>query len=137
MSKGDLASRLDMNQSDLARTVTDLDRAGYVECARDPSDRRRIEVTLTQAGRCALTALNADIAAAESELLAPLTTDERECFALLLRRVHARLEHDRAGTALDVTAGRPRSPLGHGPSPIGNPVKTGRKPRAAAGGGTE
>ncbi|MFF4244416.1 MarR family winged helix-turn-helix transcriptional regulator [Streptomyces sp. NPDC001822] len=105
VSKGDLASRLDMNQSDLTRTVTDLDRAGYVECARDPSDRRRIEVTLTPAGRCALTALNADISAAESELLAPLTPDERERFSLLLRRVHAHIERDRAGTAPDVTPG--------------------------------
>ncbi|MFD6279436.1 MarR family winged helix-turn-helix transcriptional regulator [Streptomyces sp. NPDC060209] len=75
LSKGDLASRLDMNQSDLTRTVTDLDAAGYVECARDPSDRRRIEVALTPAGRCALAGLNTDVSATEADLLAPLTHD--------------------------------------------------------------
>ncbi|WP_329034791.1 MarR family transcriptional regulator [Streptomyces sp. NBC_00178] len=110
VSKGDLASRLDMNQSDLTRTVTDLERAGHVRCARDPSDRRRIEVTLTPAGRSTLTALNADVAAAESELLAPLDADDRERFALLLRRVHAHLEHDRAGTPSDVVPRAPASP---------------------------
>lgn len=51
LSKGDLASRLDMNQSDLTRTVTDLERAEHVTCTRDLSDRRRIEVALTAAGR--------------------------------------------------------------------------------------
>lgn len=96
LSKGDLASRLDMNQSDLTRTVTELDAAGYVECARDPSDRRRIEVALTPAGRCALARLNSGVSATEAELLAPLTRAERDLFASLLRRVHTHLERDRA-----------------------------------------
>ncbi|MFJ8976983.1 MarR family winged helix-turn-helix transcriptional regulator [Streptomyces sp. NPDC102282] len=97
LSKGDLATRLDMNQSDLTRTVTGLEAAGYVECARDPSDRRRIEVALTPAGRCALARLNSDVSATEAYLLAPLTGEERDLFASLLRRVHTHLEQDRAG----------------------------------------
>ncbi|MFJ8884814.1 MarR family winged helix-turn-helix transcriptional regulator [Streptomyces sp. NPDC102402] len=97
LSKGDLASRLDMNQSDLTRSVTDLDRAGYVECARDPSDRRRIEVALTSAGRRALARLNSGVSATEADLLAPLTREERDLFAALLRRVHTHLERGRAG----------------------------------------
>lgn len=99
LSKGDLATRLDMNQSDLTRTVTGLEAAGYVECARDPSDRRRIEVALTPAGRCALARLNSDVSATEAYLLAPLTGEERDVFASLLRRVHTHLERDRAGDA--------------------------------------
>ncbi|MFD9290864.1 MarR family winged helix-turn-helix transcriptional regulator [Streptomyces sp. NPDC060030] len=95
LSKGNLASRLDMNQSDLTRTVTDLAAAGYVECARDPSDRRRIEVTLTPAGGSALTRLDSDVSATEADLLAPLTHEERDRFAALLRRVHTHLEQDR------------------------------------------
>ncbi|MFE3516128.1 MarR family winged helix-turn-helix transcriptional regulator [Streptomyces sp. NPDC059166] len=97
LSKGDLATRLDMNQSDLTRTVTDLDAAGYVECARDASDRRRIEVALTPAGRAALTRLQADVTGTETELLAALDHEERERFTDLLRRVHGRLEEGRAG----------------------------------------
>nr|PPQ62681.1 transcriptional regulator [Streptomyces sp. QL37] len=110
LSKGDLASRLDMNQSDLTRTVTDLDAAGYVVCARDPSDRRRIEVALTAAGRCALARLDADVAATEAELLAPLSSEEREQFASLLRRVHSHLERDRAADGLTAPAPGPRAP---------------------------
>ncbi|MFF2732555.1 MarR family winged helix-turn-helix transcriptional regulator [Streptomyces sp. NPDC058008] len=106
LSKGDLASRLDMNQSDLTRTVNDLDSAGYVACARDPADRRRIEVALTPAGRHALGRLDSDVAAVETDLLAPLTHEERDRFAALLLRVHTHLERDRAGDGL--TAAEPR-----------------------------
>ncbi|MFE6933871.1 MarR family winged helix-turn-helix transcriptional regulator [Streptomyces sp. NPDC057699] len=95
LSKGDLAARLDMNQSDLTRTVTDLDAAGYVVCARDPSDRRRIEVSLTPEGGRALARLSADVSGTEADLLAPLAPEERELFASLLRRVHTHLERDR------------------------------------------
>ncbi|MFG2427505.1 MarR family winged helix-turn-helix transcriptional regulator [Streptomyces sp. NPDC048590] len=97
LSKGDLATRLDMNQSDLTRTVTDLDGAGYVECARDASDRRRIEVTLTPAGRHALARLQAEVSSTETELLSVLDHEERERFTALLRRVHVQLEEGRAG----------------------------------------
>ncbi|MFC9941681.1 MarR family winged helix-turn-helix transcriptional regulator [Streptomyces pratensis] len=100
LSKGELAARLDMNQSDLTRTVTDLDAAGYVECARDPSDRRRIEVALTPAGRCASAQLNTAVSSTEADLLAPLTDEERARFTSLLRRVHVHLEQDRAGNAI-------------------------------------
>ncbi|MEV7106313.1 MarR family winged helix-turn-helix transcriptional regulator [Streptomyces atroolivaceus] len=104
LSKGELASRLDMNQSDLTRTVTDLDAAGYVDCARDPSDRRRIEVALTPAGRRALARLNTDVSATEADLLAPLTHEERDRFSSLLRRVHTHLERERSGNGLAATA---------------------------------
>ncbi|MEU0149666.1 MarR family transcriptional regulator [Streptomyces sp. NPDC006288] len=111
LSKGDLASGLDMNQSDLTRSVNDLVRSGYVECARDPADRRRIEVALTAAGRCALSALDADVSATETELLAPLTREERERFGSLLRRVYTHLERGRYGAASDVTAAVPGTRL--------------------------
>ncbi|WP_330319599.1 MarR family winged helix-turn-helix transcriptional regulator [Streptomyces clavifer] len=92
-SKGDLASRLDMNQSDLARTVQDLDRAGHVVCTRDPADRRRIEVALTASGRSLLTRLNDDVHPIDEDLLAPLDATERAQFSSMLRRVHAHLGH--------------------------------------------
>lgn len=91
-SKGDLAARLDMNQSDLVKIVNDLDKSGYVVCARDPADRRRIEVTLTSEGSSALAYLNAGISAVDDDLLAPLTEPERDQLGSLLRRVHAHLE---------------------------------------------
>ncbi|MET8717636.1 MarR family transcriptional regulator [Streptomyces sp. NPDC004735] len=95
LSKGDLASRLGMNQSDLTRTVTDLERAEHVTCTRDPSDRRRIEVALTAAGRGALAQLDHEVSATEADLLSPLTREERDRFTSLLRRVHTHLEQGR------------------------------------------
>lgn len=95
LSKGDLASRLDMNQSDLTRTVTDLERAEHVTCTRDLSDRRRIEVALTAAGRGALARLDHEVSATEADLLSPLTREERDRFTSLLRRVHTHLEQGR------------------------------------------
>ncbi|MFJ4338354.1 MarR family winged helix-turn-helix transcriptional regulator [Streptomyces sp. NPDC088915] len=87
-----LAARLDMNASDLVRIVNDLVRTGYVECDRDPEDRRRVVVRLTSEGGSALAELGADVASADDELLAPLDAEERRLLSSLLRRVHAHLE---------------------------------------------
>ncbi|WP_432060896.1 MarR family winged helix-turn-helix transcriptional regulator [Streptomyces sp. S1] len=87
-----LAARLDMNASDLVRIVNDLVKTGYVDCARDPEDRRRIVVRLTPEGGSALAELGADIASADDEVLAPLDAEERRLLSALLRRVHTHLE---------------------------------------------
>ncbi|MGW3556867.1 MarR family winged helix-turn-helix transcriptional regulator [Streptomyces sp. NPDC000963] len=87
-----LAARLDMNASDLVRIVDDLVKTGYVECDRDPEDRRRVVVRLTPEGGSALAELGADVASADDELLAPLDAEERRLLSSLLRRVHAHLE---------------------------------------------
>ncbi|MEU1511127.1 MarR family winged helix-turn-helix transcriptional regulator [Streptomyces sp. NPDC005811] len=89
--KGVLAARLDMNASDLAKIVRDLDRAGHVECVRSPLDRRLVHVRLTPEGRTALTHLTTDIASTDDDLLTPLNATERDQLASLLRRVHTHL----------------------------------------------
>ncbi|MEU1405873.1 winged helix DNA-binding protein [Streptomyces sp. NPDC005728] len=89
--KSTLASRLDMNASDLVKIVNDLVKAGHAECLRQPGDRRRVYVRLTPEGRSALDLLNADIASADDDLLAPLSEEERDQLGSLLRRVHAHL----------------------------------------------
>ncbi|MFF9011808.1 winged helix DNA-binding protein [Streptomyces sp. NPDC014870] len=92
-----LAARLDMNASDLVKIVNDLVKTGHVDCGRDPADRRRVVVRLTPAGRAFLGALNAEIASTDDEVLAPLSTEERELLGSLLRRVHRHLEPAPAG----------------------------------------
>ncbi|MGW2204949.1 winged helix DNA-binding protein [Streptomyces sp. NPDC001774] len=87
-----LASRLDMNASDLVKIVNDLVRTGHVDCGRDPADRRRVVVRLTPEGRSFLDLLNADIASTDDDILAPLNAEERDQLASLLRRVHRHLE---------------------------------------------
>ncbi|MFD7325288.1 winged helix DNA-binding protein [Streptomyces sp. NPDC059875] len=92
-----LASRLDMNASDLVKIVNDLVRTGHVDCGRDPADRRRVVVRLTPAGRSFLARLSADIASTDDEVLAPLSEQERDLLASLLRRVHRHLDPTPAG----------------------------------------
>ncbi|MEU9999826.1 winged helix DNA-binding protein [Streptomyces sp. NPDC050848] len=92
-----LASRLDMNASDLVKIVNDLVKTGHLDCARDPADRRRVVVRLTAEGRSFLARLNADIASADDDILAPLSEEERDVLASLLRRVHRHLEPAPAG----------------------------------------
>ncbi|WP_435972712.1 MarR family winged helix-turn-helix transcriptional regulator [Streptomyces sp. Qhu_M48] len=92
-----LASRLDMNASDLVKIVNDLARVGQVDCVRDQTDRRRVVVRLTAEGRAYLAGLSAEIASTDDEILAPLDTAEREQLASLLRRVHHHLERPPAG----------------------------------------
>ncbi|WP_318210531.1 MarR family winged helix-turn-helix transcriptional regulator [Streptomyces sp. SJL17-1] len=87
-----LASRLDMNASDLVKIVNDLDRIGLVDCDRDQTDRRRVVVRLTTDGRSYLADLSAEIASTDDEILAPLDASERAQLGSLLRRVHSHLE---------------------------------------------
>ncbi|MFE9025559.1 MarR family winged helix-turn-helix transcriptional regulator [Streptomyces iakyrus] len=98
--KGVLAARLDMNASDLAKIVKDLADAGQVTCVRSRTDRRRVDVLITPAGRLALDHLSADIASADDDLLTPLSEAEREQLASLLRRVHA--HHEDTGPAAGI-----------------------------------
>ncbi|HTJ67764.1 MAG TPA: MarR family transcriptional regulator [Actinospica sp.] len=82
----DLAVRLGQDPSDIVKTLDDLAARGQIERTRDPADRRRSAVSLTDEGRRALADLLDESTAAEDELLAPLSPAERELLhALLLR----------------------------------------------------
>ncbi|MFH8713242.1 winged helix DNA-binding protein [Streptomyces zaomyceticus] len=113
-----LASRLDMNASDLVKIVNDLARIGQVDCVRDATDRRRVVVRLTPEGRTYLADLSAEIASTDDEILAPLDAGEREQLASLLRRVHSHLEpapagvvHERRGGGARITRPEPELPV--------------------------
>ncbi|HZD69430.1 MAG TPA: MarR family transcriptional regulator [Actinomycetes bacterium] len=83
----DIAERLRVDGSDMVAVLDDLEHAGYVTRARDPSDRRRHAVSITSSGRRALGRLDQRAAHADDTLLGPLTTTERELLHRLLRRV--------------------------------------------------
>ncbi|WP_030276803.1 MarR family winged helix-turn-helix transcriptional regulator [Streptomyces sp. NRRL B-24484] len=83
----DLAVRLSVDPSDIAKVVDELAAAGRVERSRDPADRRRIRVALTDAGRTALRELQDEAEAVQAEILAPLSAAERTRLHELLRRV--------------------------------------------------
>ncbi len=90
-----LAARLTIDRSDMVKLIDDLVAAGLVERARDVADRRRVTVTVSPAGRALLDRLQADAAAVQEEILAPLNARERARLAALLTRVH---DHLRSGS---------------------------------------
>jgi DNA-binding MarR family transcriptional regulator len=89
-SQAELGRRVSMDRSDLHGVLHHLQRAGLVARVRDKQDRRRNVVRLSPAGAQRLRELEARAAAAQDELLAPLSEDEqRELRRLLARLVEA------------------------------------------------
>ncbi|MFB7469911.1 MarR family winged helix-turn-helix transcriptional regulator [Kitasatospora sp. NPDC056184] len=87
----DLVRRLRVDPSDTAKVADRLAAGGYVERVRDAADRRRVLVTVTDAGRALLAELRAEAHAVQDEVLAPLSAAERQVLHDLLGRVHAQL----------------------------------------------
>ncbi|MEU8548160.1 MarR family winged helix-turn-helix transcriptional regulator [Streptomyces roseoverticillatus] len=87
----DLAQRLAIHPSDVAKVLEELGRLGQVARERDPADRRRMVVTLTEAGLVALARLRQDALEVQERVLAPLTAAEQEQLQALLLRVYAAL----------------------------------------------
>jgi DNA-binding MarR family transcriptional regulator len=84
----DLATRLSIDPSDLVKVLDDLSGAGQVDRTRSTADRRRIQVSLTPAGRTALAELLQQARAVQDEVLAPLAPAERAQLHQLLLRLH-------------------------------------------------
>ncbi|WP_330242048.1 MarR family winged helix-turn-helix transcriptional regulator [Streptomyces sp. NBC_00525] len=84
----ELATRLSIDRSDVVKIVDGLGGVDLVERARDTTDRRRVTVTVTPAGRALLESLEAEALAVQEEVLAPLNSRERAQLTALLRRVH-------------------------------------------------
>ncbi|ONH32528.1 hypothetical protein BL254_21715 [Protofrankia sp. BMG5.30] len=86
-SQASLGRRCGFDRSDVAEMINELAEAGHVERTQDPSDRRRNIIQITDAGRIHLERLTATLDAAQQELVAPLSADERADLARLLGRV--------------------------------------------------
>lgn len=85
----DLAERLTIHPSDVAKVVDELEAAGQVERARDERDRRRITVRITRTGRTALRSLDREAGRVGAEILAPLDPTERAQLHAMLERLFA------------------------------------------------
>jgi DNA-binding MarR family transcriptional regulator len=91
----DLSARLRIDPSDLVSVLDDLERGGLVRRDRDPTDRRRYAVTLTQDGRERLAERLAASRRMEDRLFAGLTEPEKAQLHRLLLRVYAHLDPER------------------------------------------
>jgi len=89
-AQAEIGRRLGIDPSDMVAILNDLEHAGYVSRARDPEDRRRNSVTITDAGSQALVWFDTAIAAAQDEMLSALSAAERDQLIGLLERIVAR-----------------------------------------------
>ncbi|MEU4130585.1 MarR family winged helix-turn-helix transcriptional regulator [Streptomyces wuyuanensis] len=87
MSQQALAAALSVDPSVMVAILNDLESARLVERRRDPSDRRRHIVAITEAGRRQLARAQEAVAEVEQGLFADLTPDEVAALRGLLARV--------------------------------------------------
>ncbi|GAA2699949.1 MarR family winged helix-turn-helix transcriptional regulator [Actinoplanes palleronii] len=88
-SQAALGRRTGIHLSDLVGALNELETGGFVGRSPDPADRRRNVITVTTAGRERARELGERAAAIQDDLFAPLTADERDQLAGLLRKVLA------------------------------------------------
>jgi DNA-binding MarR family transcriptional regulator len=86
-SQGPLADRLCLDRSDLVSFLDELEERGLVVRTADTTDRRRKIVALTPAGEQLLGGLDQLVFAADEELLAGLSAEERATLVRLLQRI--------------------------------------------------
>ncbi|MEU8801810.1 MarR family transcriptional regulator [Spirillospora sp. NPDC048819] len=92
LSQREVAGRLSMDAGDLVGIVDALEEAGHVERRRDPGDRRRYALEITEDGRVFLSeCLDARLRLNEM-LFEPLSPDERRLFKEMILRILA--HHD-------------------------------------------
>jgi DNA-binding MarR family transcriptional regulator len=93
----ELCETLMLDANNCVLLLNELEEAGWMERRRDPTDRRRHVVELTEAGRAALARAREAQGALEDEILAGLEPAEREQLRELLRKALTHLhERDRA-----------------------------------------
>lgn len=84
-----IAETLGMDRTTVTYLVDELEKRGWLVRERDPADRRAHVVSLTAAGRQALTAIKPTVLEAKKELLTPLSEDEQDQLCDLLTRLAA------------------------------------------------
>jgi DNA-binding MarR family transcriptional regulator len=87
LSQQELGTALGINPSNLVGLLDALEADGLVVRPRDPADRRRHIVALTAEGERRLAEAKRAVAAAEHDLLAPLTEVERVRLKGVLERL--------------------------------------------------
>jgi DNA-binding MarR family transcriptional regulator len=90
MSQQELCTAVHMDPNNCVLMLNELEAMGFVERRRDPADRRRHIVVMTEAGRKALAYAEQGVASLEDEVLSALTPEERGQFREMLIRALSR-----------------------------------------------
>jgi DNA-binding MarR family transcriptional regulator len=89
----ELVDALCMDAKNVVLLLNELEDCGYLVRLRDPEDRRRHRVHITEAGREVLGRGRDAMDAVEDEVLQALDADERRTLVTLLARALQRVEH--------------------------------------------
>jgi DNA-binding MarR family transcriptional regulator len=94
MSVGRMASELGLTLATVSGIITDAERAGFVERAPDPDDRRRTIVSLVPTQRAAVSSWIDGASAPMQRALDRLSPDERASFVKAMTFLEAELSAD-------------------------------------------
>ena len=89
LPQSELCTSMHLDPNNCVLMLNDLEAAGHVERRRDPADRRRHIVEMTQEGRKALAAADRAVESLEDDVLGALSPEEREALRGLLARAVA------------------------------------------------
>jgi len=89
LSQQTLGERMHLDANNLVLLLNDAEANGWVERRRDPSDRRRHIVVLTDSGVTALARAEEAIEDVEDQVLGPLDAEERATLRKLLQKAAA------------------------------------------------
>jgi DNA-binding MarR family transcriptional regulator len=89
----ELVDALCMDAKNVVLLLNELEDGGYIVRRRDPEDRRRHRVQITDTGREALGRARSAMDAVENEVLQALDADERATLLKLLARALHGVEH--------------------------------------------
>jgi DNA-binding MarR family transcriptional regulator len=87
ISQEQLAQRLQLNKSNVARQVAAMEEEGYIQRIPCEADKRVLRLHLTQKAKALLPAVEAVTAAWEQQLVEGLTDAEQQILDILLQRL--------------------------------------------------
>jgi DNA-binding MarR family transcriptional regulator len=88
-SQQELCAAAGIDSGNMVGLLDGLEGLGYVRRARDPRDRRRYVVTMTERGQSALGELRQAIEKYNAGFLSPLTQPERQRLTSILAKLYA------------------------------------------------
>jgi MarR family transcriptional regulator, organic hydroperoxide resistance regulator len=112
VTAGQLAGHFHLDAGTVSTALSRLERKGLLKRRRDPRDRRRVTLGLTEAGRAIDVATLGTVEHAVRTLLGEASTDEVTCTVRMLGRLTALLDAESSSPE----AGYPREPGSHSES---------------------